>query len=72
MTYQIRITIDVVNEDGDVMNTRGQPSYLNRDGRLEATRRLTKQFDNVSDAHNALNLTWGFVGPIDTMLSRNK
>ena len=72
MSFRIRITVDVVNDDGDVMNTRGNPSYLNKDGRLEAIRTLTRQFDNVSDAHNALNLALGFVGPVDNMLSRNK
>lgn len=69
MSYQIRVTVQVVNEDGDVMNNRGVASFLNKTGRLEATRTLTRQFDNVGDANDALNLTWGFVAPIDSILS---
>ena len=67
---KLRVTIQVVNEDGDVMNTRGQPSILNKDGRLEATRVLTGGFESISEAHNALNLAWGFVGPIENAVSR--
>lgn len=66
----LRVTIQVVNEEGEVMNTRGVPSHLNRDGRLEAQRTLTGGFDNISDAHNALNLAWGFVGPIENAVTR--
>lgn len=68
---RVQITMQVVNEDGDVLNTRGFPGHLNKDGRIEATRALSKNFETVGQAHNALNLAWGFVGPIDTAISRN-
>ena len=72
MSFQVRIVVQVVNEHGDVMNTRGHPSFLNKDGRLEANRTLTHRFTDISDAHNALNLVWGFVAPVDNILSRNR
>ena len=67
---KLRVTVQVVNEDGDVMNTRGQPSILNRDGRLEATRVLTHDHADINEAHNALNLVWAFVNPIDNIIAR--
>ena len=72
MGFQLRVTVQVVNDDGDVVNTRGHASHLNKDGRLEATRTMVGQFASVSDAHNALNLTWGFFTPIESALFRNK
>ncbi len=72
MSYQLRVTVQVVNDDGDVVNTRGHAIGLNKDGRLEAVRTMVGQFDNVSDAHNALNLAWGFFSPIESALFRNK
>jgi hypothetical protein len=68
---KLRVTIQVVNEDGDVMNTRGNPSILNKDGRLEAQRTLYSEFGTIKEAHEALNKAWAFVTPIDNMLVKS-
>ena len=67
---KLRITMEVVNEEGDVMNIRGMPSHLNRNGRLEAQRVLANEYNSIDAAHNALNQAWEFVNPIDHMLAR--
>jgi hypothetical protein len=35
ITFNVQVTVQLVNQDGEVMNNRGVPSHLNKDGRLE-------------------------------------
>jgi hypothetical protein len=67
---KVEVIVRVINEHGDVVNHRGNPAFTGEG--LLASRTLTKPYDNASEAHNALNLVWGFLAPIDNLASRHQ
>jgi hypothetical protein len=70
MGYKLRITVEVVDDQNECVDHRGMPSVSAN--AIQATRLFTEDYHRVGDAHNALNLTWAFLHPIDSALSRHK
>lgn len=65
--FRIRIRVEVVNQHGEVVDHRGRPAMRES---LSATKEMTERFEDVSQAHNMLNLIWAFLNPIDNIISR--
>lgn len=65
--YHVRITVEVVNEEGNLVDFRGN-SWTQEGGfPLGCTKDLSARYDHPTDANNALNRVWAFVNPIDMM-----
>jgi hypothetical protein len=64
---KIRVTVDVINEYGDIVDHRGCPAIQNK---ITCSRELTECYDSANKAHNDFNLVWAFLHPIDNLISR--
>ena len=71
MTYKLKVTIEVVDDEGNKVTHRGIPTIRQSESIL-ADRTFTEQYIRPAAAHGAMNLVWGFLTPIENALARHK
>lgn len=70
-TFTVRVKIEIIDEDGEIVNHKGKPAVARTDGSLmfaQECRVNVVAFDNIDEANNRMNTLFQIADSMKRMI----